>query len=68
MTGPSMERLVFGRLTDAWTGEAAVFTPLLAAQLDALGEAIGVDLASLGESEVLTAGGRRIDIVAQVTD
>jgi hypothetical protein len=68
MTGPSMERLVFGRLTDAWTGEAADFTPLLAAQLDALGEAIGVDLASLGESEVLTAGGRRIDIVAQVTD
>ncbi len=63
-----MERLIFGRLTEAWTGEAADFTPLLAAQLDALGEAIGVDLASLGESEVLTAGGRRIDIVAQVTD
>lgn len=68
MTSPLMERLVFGRLTEAWTGEAADFTPLLAAQLDALGEAIGVPLAGLGESEVLTAGGRRIDIVAQVTD
>jgi hypothetical protein len=68
MPESSMERLIFGRLTEAWTGEAADFTPLLAAQLDALGESIGVDLASLGQSEVSTAGGRRIDIVAQVTD
>ena len=30
-----------------------------------LGSAVGVDLASLGESEVPTAGGRRIDIVAR---
>jgi hypothetical protein len=66
--GPMMERLVFGRLTDAWKGEASDFTPLLAAQLDALGDAIGVDLVSLGSSEVPTAGGRRIDIVAQNTD
>lgn len=63
-----MAKLVFGRLTDAWKGEAADFTPLLAAQLDALGEAIGVDLTSLGQSEVPSAGGRRIDIVAQVED
>ena len=63
-----MEKLIFGKLTEAWTGEASDFTPLLAAQLDALGDAIGVDLVSLGESEVSTAGGRRIDIVAQVTD
>ena len=65
---PTMSKLVFGRLTEAWKGEASDFTPLLAAQLDALGEAIGVDLTSLGQSEVPTTGGRRIDIVAQVED
>jgi len=64
----SMAKLSFGRLTEAWKGEAADFTPLLAAQLDSLGEAIGVDLTSLGKSEVPTSGGRRIDIVAQVED
>lgn len=63
-----MAKLQFGRLTEAWKGEAADFTPLLAEQLDALGAEIGVDLASIGESEVLTAGGRRIDIVAQGED
>lgn len=63
-----MGRLTFGRLTEAWKGEAADFTPLLAQQLDALGEAISVDLTSLGESEVATTGGRRIDIVARVED
>jgi hypothetical protein len=64
----SMARLQFGRLTEAWKGEASDFTPLLAEQLDALGSQIGIDLASLGESEVQTAGGRRIDIVAQGAD
>lgn len=63
-----MARLVFGRLTEAWKGEASDFTPLLAEQLDSLGAAIGVDLAGVGTSEVLTAGGRRIDIVAQGAD
>ncbi len=63
---PSMAKLVYGRLSEAWKGEASDFTPLLAAQLDALGEAIGVDLSSIGETEVPTAGGRRIDIVTQV--
>jgi len=63
-----MGRLTFGRPTEAWKGEAADFTPLLAQQLDALGEAISVDLTSLGESEVATTGGRRIDIVARVED
>ena len=63
-----MVRLEFGRLTEAWKGEASDFTPLLAEQLDALGAEIGVDLASIGESEVLTTGGRRIDIVAQGDD
>lgn len=63
-----MARLQFGRLTDAWKGEAADFTPLLAEQLDAIGAEIGVDLASVGESEVQAAGGRRIDIVAQGAD
>src|SRR3954454_7837686 len=63
-----MARLTFGRLTEAWTGEAADFTPLLVTQLDAIGAAIGVDLASVGESEVQTTGGRRIDIVAQGSD
>jgi hypothetical protein len=47
---------------------AGSVTPLLAAQLDAIGDAIGVDLASIGQSEVQTAGGRRIDIVAQEAD
>jgi hypothetical protein len=63
-----MARLTFGRLSEAWTGEAADFTPLLAEQLDTLGSAIGVYLASIGTSEVQTAGGRRIDIVAHVDD
>jgi hypothetical protein len=63
-----MARLRFGRLSEAWKGEAADFTPLLAEQLDAIGAEIGVDLASVGESEVHSAGGRRIDIVAQGED
>lgn len=64
----SMARLRFGRLKEAWKGEASDFTPLLAEQLDAIGSVIGVDLASIGASEVQTAGGRRIDIVASGTD
>lgn len=64
----AMARLQFGRLTEAWKGEAADFTPLLADQLDAIGAVIGVDLASIGASEVQTAGGRRIDIVASGAD
>lgn len=63
-----MARLEFGRLSEAWKGEAADFTPLLADQLDAIGSAIGVDLASIGQVEVPVAGGRRIDIVAQGAD
>ncbi|GAA1140744.1 hypothetical protein GCM10009630_44380 [Kribbella jejuensis] len=63
-----MGRLVFGRLTEAWRGEATDFTPLLVDRLDQLGEAIGVELTAAGEAEVLTTGGRRIDIVAQVAD
>ncbi|MGB3764445.1 MAG: hypothetical protein WA966_14620 [Ornithinimicrobium sp.] len=64
----TMARLVFGRLSEAWKGEASDFTPLLADQLDNLGDALGVDLAAVGRSEVPTAGGRRIDIVAQGED
>ncbi len=63
-----MAKLQFGRLSQAWQGEASDFTPLLAEQLDALGSEIGVDLASVGESEVPAAGGRRIDIVAKGED
>src|SRR5436190_6906700 len=63
-----MARLTFGRLTEAWKGEASDFTPLLAEQLDAIGAAIGVDLTSIGQSEVPTTGGRRIDVVAQGDD
>lgn len=66
MTG--MARLVFGRLTEAWQAEAAAFTPLLAEQIGQLGAAIGLNFASIGESEVPTAGGRRIDIVAEGED
>jgi hypothetical protein len=64
----TMARLQFGRLTEAWKGEATDFTPLLAEQLDAVGSAIAVDLTTVGESEVQTTGGRRIDIVAQGED
>lgn len=63
-----MAKLMFGKLTEAWKGEASDFTPLLADQLDNLGDALGIDLAAVGKSEVLTTGGRRIDIVAQGED
>lgn len=57
-------RLIFGSLRDAWKGEAADFTPLLAQQFDDIGNAIEVELASIGRIEVSAAGGRRIDILA----
>lgn len=41
---------------------------MLASQLDQVGTAIGVDLSAVGTTEVPTAGGRRIDIVAEGTD
>lgn len=63
-----MGRLEFGKLSAAWRGEAADFTPLLSQQLDIVGEAIGVDLVSIGKAEVITDGGRRIDIVAEAED
>lgn len=59
----TMGRAEWGKLTQAWPGEATDFTPKLAAQLDLLGEAIGVDLIPDAETEVLTTGGRRIDII-----
>jgi len=68
MSAVGMAKLQFARLTEAWKGEATDFTPLLVEQLDALGDAIGIDLASVGESEVVTTGGRSIDIVAQSTE
>lgn len=64
----AMARLTFGQLSNAWLGEAADFTPLLGQQLDALGDAIGVNLAAIGQIEVASAGGRRIDIVAEGDD
>lgn len=64
----SMGRLEYGSLRQAWTGEASDFTPLLAEQLDLIGEAIGVGLVSVGRTEVATTGGRRIDIVAEGAD
>lgn len=64
----TMAKLMFGKLSQAWKGEATDFTPLLADQLDNLGDALGIDLAAVGKSEVLTTGGRRIDIVAQGED
>lgn len=63
-----MGRVAFGRLTEAWKGEASDFTPLLAERLDEVGAAIGVDLVAIGETEVPTSGGRRIDIVAEGVD
>lgn len=67
-SGGTMGRLTFGKLSAAWKGEASDFTPLLAEQLDMLGDAIGVSLAAVGEFEVPSAGGRRIDIVASGAD
>ena len=63
-----MGQLVFGTLRDAWKGEASDFTPLLAAQVDSIWSAIGVDLAAIGSVKVATDGGRRIDIVAEGAD
>lgn len=61
-----MAKLKFERLSAAWQGEASDFTPLLAQQIDALGDALGLDFTSLKtDTEVLTVGGRRIDIVAE---
>jgi hypothetical protein len=59
-----MGKLEFGSLKSAWPGEASDFTPLLAQQVDAIGLAIGVELAAIGQIEVPTAGSRRIDILA----
>lgn len=64
----TMGRLEYGSLRNAWKGEASDFTPLLAEQLDAVGDAIGLDLLAVGQAEVATAGGRSIDIVAQSAD
>jgi hypothetical protein len=63
-----MARLTYGKLSEAWSGEASDFTPLLAEQLDLIGEVIGVDLAAAGQYEVPSAGSRRIDIVASGAD
>lgn len=49
-----MEKLVFGTLKDAWAGEATDFTPLLAQQVDAFGDAIGAELPPLGAAVVAT--------------
>jgi hypothetical protein len=64
----TMARLTYGKLSEAWSGEASDFTPLLADQLDLIGEVIGVDLAAAGQYEVPSAGSRRIDIVASGAD
>lgn len=63
-----MGRLEFAPLRTAWLREAADFTQLLAEQIDQLGEAIGLPLEPAGRTEVSTAGGRRIDIVARGAD
>lgn len=63
-----MAKIEFGALSSAWPGEARDFTPLLAAQVDILGSALRLDLASVGEPEVATDGGRSIDIVANDAD
>lgn len=67
-TPPGMGRIEFGKLSAAWRGEATDFTPLLSQQLDLVGEALGIDLVSVGKAEVISDGGRRIDIVAEAED
>lgn len=68
MATAEMGKLEFGSLREAWRGEASDFTPLLAEQLDQIGDEIGVNLLTIGQAEVATAGGRSIDIVARATD
>jgi len=58
-----MGRATWGRLTEAWPGEARDFTPELARHLDLLDADLKLGL-SLAGIEVAATGGRRIDIVA----
>lgn len=62
-----MGKVTWGRLTEAWTGEASDFTPELANHLDQLDVDLGLGLAD-AETEVPAAGGRRIDILAGGSD
>jgi hypothetical protein len=62
-----MGRVTWGRLTEAWAGEASDFTPELANHLDQLDADLGLGLAD-AETEVPAAGGRRIDILAGGSD
>ncbi|AYF98987.1 hypothetical protein [Protaetiibacter intestinalis] len=63
----AMGRAEWGRLTSAWPGEAADFTPELARHLELLDRDLGLGL-SQPDTEVPAAGGRRIDILASGID
>lgn len=63
----AMGKAEWGRLTDAWPGEASDFTPELARHLSTLDRELGLGLAD-ASVEVPAAGGRRIDILASGSD
>lgn len=63
-----MGKATWGRLTDAWPGEAVTFTPKLAERLDLLGEAVELPLLAGAATEVASTGGRRIDILGATED
>ncbi len=64
---PAMGRAEWGKLTDAWPGEAADFTPELARHIDTLDAELKLGLTG-PEVEAPVAGGRRIDILASGTN
>jgi hypothetical protein len=64
----AMGKAQWGKLTEAWKGEASDFTPELARHLDALDEDMGLGLSNDASTEVPSDGGRRIDILATGTD
>lgn len=63
----TMGKATWGKLTEAWTGEATDFTPELARHLAQLDEDLKLGLSD-AETEVPAAGGRRIDILAGGAD
>ena len=62
MTTPSLAKIERVNLREAWPNEAQHFTPWLAENLSALGEALGMDL-ELQETEA-SVGGYSLDILA----
>ncbi len=63
-----MGKAEWGRLTEAWKGEATDFTPELARHLETLDTHLALGLSTDAMTEVPADGGRRIDILATGSD